>query len=232
MEYTPANIELENRRLQTLADFVEAYEAHGSREVMEAVKGEFIFPPIYPGISPDNDWHRFELWLNADATHKTIWEMLPEGIHFRKPEEISDDEIETELERLLKALQTIHIEVCLCDGLPIRVEYAYLYEMLDETEELGSGFTVDGCSGYCPDCVQRPCCETGQALCWKEDEEAGKIYWPESLTPFVSASPQSFALLQQAEEEKKAQSAKWMKEQGIEPETPPEPDDDWKAQWN
>ena len=234
MDFTPLDLDLENRRLHNLADFIEEYERYGSREVMEAVKGEFQFPPIFPGISPENDWYRFELWLRDEAIQKPLADMLPDQQPFRKPEELDDEEIETELNRLLEAIEEANIGVGLNEGLPSRLLYAYLHETLGETFEVSNGgWSIDGCSGYCPGCIQRPWCETGQGGCWTEDEEAGKMHLTEDLAPYVSASTQSLALLIKAQEEENATYPGMSDEESATLSSiKRKPDEDWLAKQN
>lgn len=234
MEFTPFELDLENRRLQNLAGFVTEYERCGSREVMEVINGDFVFPPVFPSLSPEDDWYRFELWLQGEATRKPLADMLPDRLPFRKSEDLADDEIETELARLLRALRETHIGIALNDDLPIRLLYAYLQETLGETFEMSQGgWVLDGCSAYCPGCIQRPWCEIGQLGCWLEDEEAGKIYFTDELAPYVSASPQSLALLQKAQEEEDARLAS-IKNEAFDgfPEIEPLPDEDDLAEQN
>jgi hypothetical protein len=200
MEFTPHDLDLENRRLLSLAQFVYEYDRYGSREAMEVIKGDFQYPPIFPGISPDSDWYRFELWLQGEAIAKALGDMLTDQQPFRKPVEIGEDEIEAELKRLMSAINSAKISIGLQEGLPPRLLYGYLYETLGDTFNVDDGgWFIDGCSGYCPGCIQRPWCNTGQSSCWTEDEEAGKMHLPSELTPYVSASPQSLALLQEAQ---------------------------------
>lgn len=228
IDFTPHDLDLENRRLLNLAKFVYEYDQYGSREAMEAVKGTFLFPPIFPDISPDNDWYRFELWLQGEAIQKPLADMLPDQLPFRKPEEIGDNEIEAESKRLLDAIEAANIGIGLCKGLPPRLLYAYLHETLGETFEVSNGgCVIDGCSGYCPDCIQRPWCDTGQDSCWSEDVEAGKIHFTEALTPYVSAAPHSLGPLQKIKAERDAEMEKFMRENPI-----PEPDEDWLATQN
>jgi len=54
---------------------------------------------------------------------------------------------------------------------------------------------LDGCTGYCPECFQRPWCEQGCDSCWKEDKEAGCSVFPDSVKRYVSVSPMSLAIL-------------------------------------
>lgn len=126
--------------------------------------------------------------------------------------EMSDAEVEAELERLLDAMKKADIRIALVEGLPDRLLYTYLLEMLQEEDQLmtGGGWTIDGCSGYCPGCVQRPWCNSGQGLCWSEDEEALGILFVEALKDYVSPSPQSLELLREAQREYDERMKKYM----------------------
>jgi hypothetical protein len=230
MEFTPHDLDLENRRLFALAKFVYEYDKCGSRKVMEIVKGGYVFPPIFPGIEPDNDWYRFELWRKGEAIEKPLAEMFSDQIPFRKPVDIAEEEIEAELERMLKSINEAKIGIGLVDGLPPRLLYTYLYEELGESFIVSNGgWVIDGCSGYCPGCFQRPWCNTGQNGCWPEDEKDGKMSLPEELAAYVSASPQSFALLQEAQAKEDASREKFRREN---PDLYPPRDEDWITEQN
>lgn len=217
MEFTPMDLDMENRRLKSLLDFVHEYQRCGSKKAMEAIAGTYRFPPIFPGISPESDWFRFEQWMQGEPVRKKLAELLPENSHFRSPEEIGDDEIESETDRLAKTLYEAGYSIELNDDIPDRLVYAYLFEELGETFELdgpdySGGWVLSGCSGYCPGCFQRPWCESGQNLCWLEDEEAGKMYLIDELSQYVSASPQSLEMLQQSQAEEDARFEKFKAE--------------------
>ncbi len=235
MEFTPHDLDLENKRLQNLAGFILEYDRYGSREAMEVIRGEWVFPPIFPGISPESDWLRFERWLLGEP----LWQKLADKVSeittpFRAPEHIPEHEIESESKRLYHAIEDAGIAIGLREGMPPRLLYTYLYQELDDAFDMFDGsWHIDGCSGYCPGCIQRPWCDAGQGLCWDEDETAGKMHLTEELAPYVSASPQSLALLQQAQAEEDAEMAKF-REENPDPmfENRAKPDEDWLAQQN
>lgn len=211
MEFTPYDLDLENARLESLLAFVEEYQKYGSQEVMEAVKGGFLFPPIHPGISPDCDWFRFELWMQHLPTKKTLAEQLPSTFELVQPDSLRDEELESALDKLLAAMHSIGFSLTLNDDIPPRLVYGYLMEELGETFELDAqgGWFLNGCNGYCPGCFQRPWCDIGQRSCWTEDEKAGKMHLPELLEPYVSASPQSLEILQRFQVEEDAEDAQF-----------------------
>lgn len=230
MEFTPLDLDLENRRLQHLLDFVKQYRHCGGREAMEVIAGRFLFPPIFPGISPDSDWIRFENWMQGKPVRAMLSEQLPETLTLRKPEEVPEQEIEAELKRLETALHQAGYGVSLREEIPARLVYAYLYESLGETVELDDGgWFFDGCSGYCPGCFQRPWCDTGESSCWPEDEEAGEMHLIPELKAYVSAGPQSLEILRELQAEEDADFERFKAEN-------PGPDfgsdEEWKGKSN
>lgn len=214
MEFSPLDLDLENRRLENLLDFVHRYHKHGSREAMEVIEGAFLFPPIFPGIGPESDWYRFELWLEGKPTRMTLAEQLPKTFVLKKSEELSDEEIGAALEQLAEALHEAGYGISLNAGIPARLVYEYLVESLGEMFELdpGGGWHLVGCGGYCPGCFQRPWCGAGESSCWPEDEEAGKMSLIEALNPYVSASPRSLEILQRLQAEEDARMEKFKAE--------------------
>ena len=70
MEFMPYHLDIENRRLASLLTFVKKYQSCQSRQVMELIGRPY--PPIFPSISPESDWHRFKLWLNGQPVRKKL----------------------------------------------------------------------------------------------------------------------------------------------------------------
>lgn len=100
MEFSPFKLDLENLRLENLLDFVHRFQKYGSQQTMELMDGPYQFPPIFPGISPENDWYRFELWLQGLPTRTSMVEQLPKDFVLKRPEELSEEEIGPALDRL------------------------------------------------------------------------------------------------------------------------------------
>lgn len=202
---TPDDLELENSRLSHLLDWVNKYAECRHRKQMESCG--YDFPPIDPGIEPDSDWYRFERWMQGKPIRKTLREQLPANYAPEEPEALNDDELLTALDKLTMLLREIGISVDYIDDVPPRLRYVELLGTLDDEFELldGGAWHLDGCTGYCPDCFQRPWCETGSQSCWSEDKEAGGMHLIEPVKKYVSASPISLAILQrlQAEQDKK-----------------------------
>lgn len=205
MQYTPMQLDLENRRLASLLNYVLKYQESHDRKVMELLG--MPFPPIFPGIDPESDWYRFKLWLDGKEIRSTLKNQIPSTFEFRPPEEIPDGAFEIELEKLMKAIESTGAAVCLNNDVPPKLIYQFLWEYLGKSFELSNsfqslgGWTIDGCSGYCPGCFQRPWCDTGGEGAWLEDERAGKMDLIEMVQEFVSPSPQSLKILQENEPE-------------------------------
>ncbi len=205
--FTPTadDLERENILLKHLLDWVQKYSECHDRKKMEAEGYEF--PPIDPYISPENDWYLFERWMNGLPVRSKLKEQLPQKFVLKKTEELSDEEILIELQKLSEAMEVAGNSIGFNDGIPARLVYNYLLETLEEENEffIDGGWVNDGCTGYCPDCFQRPWCKSGGQLCWSEDKETGKMFLIDSVKKYVSASPVSLLILQkrQAEEDKK-----------------------------
>lgn len=191
----PFDIKLENKRLEVLLDFVEKYHTCQDRDTMQLLG--MPFPPIYPQISPESDWYRFELWLQGKAIRKKLADQLPQDHYLISPDDLPDHLLESECTKLIDMLNELGFSIALVNEIPDKLLYHFLYETLQESFDLDSegGWVLDGCSGYCPGCIQRPWCDTGGENAWLEDEEIGKMHLPPELEDFVSASPQSLQIL-------------------------------------
>ncbi|MBN2451643.1 MAG: hypothetical protein JXR77_14740 [Lentisphaeria bacterium] len=183
---TPSDPELECRRLNSLLTWVWAYGKYRTREAMEAAG--FAFPPIEPDCDPDTDWLRFEKWVNGRLVRESLRHKLAMDEVLGPPDAMTDAQIREALAALLAALARLQTEVLPCPGMPDRLAYEELHALLDEEVELlapGTTCCIDGCSGYCPECLRRPWCEYGLAL-WPEDEDAGCMVVPESARRFLA----------------------------------------------
>ena len=201
---TPDDLERENRFLHHLLDWVQKYSECRDRTRME-MEG-YHFPPIDPDISPEDDWYRFEQWIQGRPIRQKLKEQLPFDCTPKNPEHLTDEEVISELQELSVHLANIHVSVDIQEELPPRLVYEHLLEILeDEFDIIEDGFWhLDGCTGYCPGCFQRPWCEIGSQSCWQEDEQAGKMVLIDSVKNYVSASSVSLSILQkfQAEEDR------------------------------
>ncbi len=194
------DLELENRQLQSLLDWVIKYQTYGDRKQMEA-EG-YLFPPISFDIDPDSDWLRFERWLQGKSVTYRLSEKIPNFIERRNIEDLTHAEIEDSLQRLIDQLAYFNIAVELWAGVPPRLVYRFLQEeVIFETFDItcDGWWHIDGCGGYCPGCFQRPWCEFGISSCWAEDEEAGKMYLLDAVQKYVQASAGSLKILQECQ---------------------------------
>ena len=86
----PENLERENKILRHLLDWVEKYAEYGDRATMEAFG--YRFPPIDPDLGPDNDWFRFEEWLQGEPLRQKLDTLLPTEYSEENPDELTDEE--------------------------------------------------------------------------------------------------------------------------------------------
>ena len=158
---TPDDLERENRFLRHLLAWVQRYSEDGDRQKMEA-EG-YDFPPIEPDFSPENDWYQFERWMKGKPIRQKLKDQLPPHYVPKSPEHLKDEEIIAELETLAAHLVELRVSVDFREEIPPRLVYRHLLESLeDEFDIIIEGFWhLDGCTGYCPDCFQRPWCDTG-----------------------------------------------------------------------
>ncbi|HVO75710.1 MAG TPA: hypothetical protein VMT35_16885 [Ignavibacteriaceae bacterium] len=198
---TTDDLERENRSLKYLLEWVEKYNELADRKKME-VEG-YEFPPV-GSISPDNDWYLFERWINGLPVRKKYKDQIPQNCTLKNPCDLDDEEIIYGTQELIKALEASGTEIAFNDEVPARLVYEHLLETLDMENELliEGGWTLDGCTGYCPKCFQRPWCEQGSSSCWNEDEQAGEMFLIDSVKKYVSASPVSLQILQTVSEPK------------------------------
>ena len=212
LELSPLDLDLENRRLESLLLFVKKYKNYGNRAAMESIEGPCCWPPVFPGLGPEADWVMFERWMDGKPVREPIMNQFSLHEKFRPAGELNDMEIEAELERLIKHIHETGNGVSLND-IPARLAYAEIMKWAGEDAEvIGGGWFFDGCSGSCPDCFQRPWCDTGLECCWREDDEAGKIVFIDELKNYVSASPQSYHIIRKLQDEKDEEEKIWMEE--------------------
>jgi hypothetical protein len=184
-EPTPGDPQLEGRQLRRLLRWVEAYERCPDRKRL--TRRGFEFPPVIPDFDPDADWLRFERWMGQDAVE---WSFTADFGALKPEEDLSDEELETELERIEELLAGRGVVIGLNDAVPDRIVYRYLKRELEtstfEFLPKNTQCHLDACTGYCPGCVQRPWCDIGQEDTWPEDEEAGRMLVPAEVREYVA----------------------------------------------
>ncbi len=199
----PDDLARENRVLISLLDWVTMYDQYRDRKKMEA--HGYLFPPISPGIDPENDWIRFKWWLKGKSLRKKLVNLLPTYFIPKNPENLSYHEALTALEGMSELLVEIQFSIDFIQDVPPQLKYQHLIEILeDQFDIIEEGYWhLDGCTGYCPGCFQRPWCEAGNRSCWSEDEEAGRMCLIDPIKKFVNASSQSLQILKKFNEFKK-----------------------------
>jgi hypothetical protein len=195
-------LEQENKLFMNLIGFIHAYREHGcDREKMIATYGPNTWPPIFPGISPENDWFRFEEWHNNRPVNRSAASVAGPEKPFLPADQIEERHLTEELDRLHHHFHLAGMRIGYCEGLPQRLEYQMLMETYDEERPAmdpffgGGGWTLDGCTGYCPGCHQRMWCDTGSTGIWTEDTELGKMHLIPELSAYVSALPNSLEVM-------------------------------------
>lgn len=163
----------------------------------------YDFPPIDPDFAPDNDWFLFERWMKGLPLRLRLIDQLAGVYSIKNPQDLDDATLASELELLTKALAKVRISVDLKMDVPLQLVYTYVLEQLPEEFILmvEGCMHLDGCSGYCPGCFQRPWCEFGTQSCWTEDEQIGEMYLTDTVRKYVSASPVSLEILRKCQAE-------------------------------
>ncbi len=198
---TPDDLDCENQCLRNLLDWVSRYQDCHDRGIME-MEG-YAFPPIDPGISPEGDWFRFIRWMNGEPVANTLRDQLQVSYQPPDPDDLSDKQIVRELKVLEAHLAEVHVCVELIENVPPRLMYQHLLECLDDEFDLFADgkWHLSGCTGYCPECFQRPWCDAGTSCCWAEDIDAGEMVIPDEVRQYVCASKGSLPILQKLQEE-------------------------------
>ena len=181
----PEHPDWENRTLTQLLEWVEAYKKCPDRARLEEMG--YYYPPVEPGFDPDSDWLRFEKWLAGESLNLSF---VAEAAKLPDPQSISDEDLERELNEMIVLLARHGVSVDFQSGVPSRLVYARLRREMAESEfEIMAPGTIchlTGCTGYCPECFQRPWCEMGQETDWPEDQEAGTMVVPQEVKRWIS----------------------------------------------
>jgi len=105
---------------------------------------------------------------------RSVRSLLPDGFELPSADRLTRSDLGRKLDQILSILEDHGISLDLVGKVPNAVVYNYLIQggLDDEIPlELPEGFHyhIDGCDGYCPQCFQRPYCETGKDP-WPEDD--------------------------------------------------------------
>jgi hypothetical protein len=195
---TPHDPEGENRQLQNLLTWIGAYRETPDRRALE--RRGFQFPPVKPCLDPDSDWERFARWMDGRPVR---WCFTERFGAIAEAAGMTDAAVDAELDRIEGLLEGCGVLLDTNGSVPPRLLLGYLGKTLAECHfdfaGPGSWWHLDGCGGCCPDCFQRPWCDTGACACWPEDEAAGGMVIPEHVRPYVTAPLPGVADLRAAE---------------------------------
>jgi hypothetical protein len=181
---TAGDPEAENRSLRLLQHWVQEYLACQDQAEMER-KG-YRYPPIEPDFDPWSDWFRFRRWIEGKPL---TWSYVEEFGELPTTEDLSDEQIAQAVDEITDRLETRNVLVMLHSDVPPRLVFGFLRQELEESrfEVIAPNATtwIDGCSGGCPWCFQRPWCEVGREPGWPEDEREGCIVVPPEIEPYI-----------------------------------------------
>ncbi len=178
------SLDQQNRHLEQLQCWVIAYEQCPDRD--QLARQGFIYPPLSPGMGPDEDWFRFRRWTTGQPIS---WRYTDVFGHLPHPSELNEASRQAQIQQIIENLESRQVALSLHDGVPSKLVYAYLRQTLtDEPFELlphVSTTWLDGCSGYCPDCFQRPWCEVGMEPDWEEEGWPEPLATPEAMSQWL-----------------------------------------------
>ena len=154
---------IEHRRLEEITEWVFAWERlGGTRQAMTAAG--YKYPPVEPDFDLDNDWLLFERWVRGRPVR---WNYIRIFGPLPAPAALDEAALPAELERVRRRLAARGVCLDLAPRLPPATLYAWLRDTLPgmHFEYLASGtrLHLDGCTGNCGQCFQRPWCDTAAA---------------------------------------------------------------------
>jgi hypothetical protein len=105
---------------------------------------------------------------------RTLRSLLPDGCELPPVEAMTPHELALKLNQILFILEDHNVHLDLAGNVPDPMTYDYLVrEGLDHEIPIvmpeGFHLHINGCGGSCPDCFQRPYCETGRDV-WPGEE--------------------------------------------------------------
>lgn len=153
-----ADVSQRVRLLEQLMYYVMKYHELGSIEKMQ--EAGMQYPPVFPGLGPDEDWQKFKRWVKKMKTYFTIDEAL---VPADCREDWTDDDYKRELEKTIQFLDQLQVRVDFCEGTPAKACYEALAQQCkgEKFDILGPDtyLNLTLCSGRCDDCFQRDYCE-------------------------------------------------------------------------
>ncbi len=111
--------------LSDLRDWVYAYWAYEDRKTMQ--RHGYDYPPIQPGMGPEDDWLRFERWVKGQPL---TWNLREEVGRTPPAEGLPDNAVKEHWAYLVALLDHKGVAVGFPPHIPLRERYAYLRSML------------------------------------------------------------------------------------------------------
>ncbi len=88
-------------------------------------KQGYLYPPLSFDFDPDDDLIRFRKRMAVQAIRGKLKTCLPFDFNIKSAEELTDDQIVSEFERLERALERLHFSVDLREGILPRPKYQH-----------------------------------------------------------------------------------------------------------
>lgn len=190
--FTPSgNADRDIADLKLLQNWVHKYMACQDQAEME--RRGFVHPPICPTFDHVSDWLRFRLWIEGKPL---TWTYAEFGA-VRPLESLFEEEIAPAIAETTENLDSRHCAVMIHAKVPQRIVYRILADALSRPLPVVAHTVtiwIDGCSGHCPSCLQRPWCEVGLDGGWPQDID-GKLAAPaevcddDRFTPYKGETP-------------------------------------------
>jgi hypothetical protein len=109
-----------------------------------------------------------------EAEYKPVFEIIGVDLaDFPPADTLTKDELAAAFKKLIQIFDEHGISWGVKEAVPVEVSYRFLTEdyLLSESQDVPAdfGWTIDGCSGDCPDCFQADYCKTKDDI-WPPEE--------------------------------------------------------------
>ncbi len=123
-----------------------------------------------------NSYEEFEKRMLEFEEGKRVQAKEKLGVSYKElppADRMTDEQTQRLLEAMLNALSANGTEVTFPgNGIPVKLAYTELHEQFKEGFYAMSGWTIDFCTGWCPDCAFVDYCKTKEDIWTKEELEA------------------------------------------------------------
>ena len=128
-----------------------------------------------PEIDFGSTYEEFEKQMLEIEECETVQAKEKIGVSYEElppVNKMSDGQTQRLLEAMLDSLSANGIEVTFPgNGIPVKLAYTEMRELFKEGFHAMPGWTIDFCSGWCPDCAFVDYCETSDDIWTKEELE-------------------------------------------------------------